>query len=175
MKLLLPFVLMSVTACHGEVVQTASDSAPADAADAAVLAVAGGWSGSSTNDSTTCPGSFDIGAVTTSHVVITQAGVDLTIKIDGLAAIGFQEMFGLDTLTGTLAGDKITVKVVGIKEQTEAATCKYKWKGVLEGTIKGTTMSGTTIYTPVVISGGCTTKFLECSRVQSFTTKRDPG
>jgi hypothetical protein len=161
MKLNLPgaLALFAIAGCSGD-----------DLNQEVLVNVSGSWGGAVRNDSSSCPGQFNVGETNSIEVVITQDGPKVTMKLQG--GIGFLLSIGLgsDTFAGTLTGDKVDASLLGSRELKEG-TCTYTYTANLLGKVDGQRMTGTVTYKPNARSGDCSA-ISSCSRTQSFDVEK---
>lgn len=134
---------------------------------AAEASIAGTWTGTAKNESSSCPGDFRVGETSAVTATITQDGSRVSIKIDGNVGFFMNLFVGGDTFSGTVSGTKLDASLLGSKQLKEGL-CTYKVTATMKGTVEASNkLSGTVTYTPNTVSGDCTL-VRGCSRVQSF-------
>ena len=134
--------------------------------------VRGNWTGSVQNQSSSCPGTFNVGASVAIDVTVTQdAGTAVSLKLTGAGGVTASLALGSDTFSGSINVDVVDATLLGSTVQKDGA-CNYTWKATLHAKVAGDSMSGTVIYTPQPIDAASCTAIASCSRQQSFNVTK---
>ena len=133
------------------------------------------YTGSSTNGASTCPGSWDTGAMAEGSVNLVQSGDDVQFQAQGGTSLIFILVFGSSSFTGKATGNHVDAVIVGSVGNAQGA-CAYTWKGTIAADLAGDKLAGRLTYTPNTNGNAdCDTqKVTGCTRVTDFSYTRPP-
>src|SRR5258706_14860656 len=152
-RCLISALLVSVVACGGS--SSSSGGPPVNAA--------GNYTGTVTNQMSSCPGLWNQGDMTDVQITATQTDTgNITLQINGALGLFVQLGFGTRIITGTVSGSHIEAVLVGMTTVTENG-CTHGWQGNLSADVSGNTITGSMVYTPQNMTGACT-MFMGCMR-----------
>ncbi|HEX9296702.1 MAG TPA: hypothetical protein VF881_12740 [Polyangiaceae bacterium] len=159
-RILLMCVTVATAACSG------SDyTQPVD--------VSGAYAGQVTNGVNSCPGVWVTGAMADVQVTAAQSGEDVSLQVNGAAALALEGAFGSRSYNGKVSGSHIEALIIGTVMQMRSG-CTWTTNGTVAADLNGNTLSGTVTYSPQTNNhADCTTEGVAgCSSAQSFTLTR---
>jgi hypothetical protein len=135
--------------------------------------VAGNYTAAITNRSDGCSIGWTSGDQTTATFTVTQAGSDVTLTVNGLAAIFVAGQLGTSTFTGNVDGDELDLRVTGTLPKTSGG-CEFTFNGKVSASQDGDMMSGRVEYRAATNGDADCGSRESCLSVQEFNATRPP-
>lgn len=135
--------------------------------------VTGVYSGPVVNGTNTCPGVWNMGAMSDAMATVGQTGSNVTLQVNGPAGLLLTLGFGTNSFAGTASGSHIDASIIGTVTTTRGG-CMYTSNGTLAADLAGNTLTGAILYTPQTNGhADCTTmQVMGCSSQQTFSMTR---
>ena len=122
-----------------------------------------------------CPLSGVMVGTTSTGVMVTinQSGSTVMAALDWVTSLGVSELLGSNVnFAGSVTGNDVEMVAFGTKVYTEG-TCTYTMNSVMNATLQGNALEGTTSYEMIPgADGSCAS--LVCEGVQEFSGSRPP-
>jgi hypothetical protein len=135
--------------------------------------VAGNYTVALTNRADGCSIGWTSGEQATATFNVMQSGSDVTLTVNGLAAIFVGSVLGTSTFTGDVSGDELDLGVTGTVARSSGG-CMYTINGKVSATQDGDTMSGRVEYRAATNDHADCGSRASCLSVQEFNATRPP-
>lgn len=106
-------------------------------------------------------------------VVITQAGADVTVDVQGLAGSALDFVLGSHAFDGSVSGHAVTATITGTRAQSQGA-CAYTYDATIEGTLSGDNLNGRVLYQARTNQAADCGTLTGCTSFQDFAGARPP-
>lgn len=136
--------------------------------------VAGDYTIAITNRDNGCSiGNWTVGAQPIATATVMQEGSNVTLNVDGLAAVALVALLGTNQFQGKVDGDDVTLTATGTAAMNNG-NCAYTYNSTVDASMDGDTLKGRIDYRAATNGGSdCGTR-TDCRSFQDFNAVRSP-
>jgi hypothetical protein len=107
------------------------------------------------------------------QTTITQSGGNASATVMGVSGLGVGATFGTNVFTGSVDGDKIDLKAIGTKSNTQG-NCTFTYNGDITGTLTGDALEGRLTITGAGNGNSDCVGITGCVTFEDFNGTRPP-